>query len=355
MFENRHLFNGELKNIKVKDLRILNDESVKVNDLNGRMNIINKKIDEVQGFLEEYYSGKSHGNNDFFKTSLNCSDGLSENNAVCRMIEGWANYLLGSDEVREERNNNRTQYRFYVDETEFKLRTLKEESLDGKIKHTNKKLDANNENDNVIIDFLIKKQENKKKIKGTTVSKSDLVVGDYCSNVLKEYYQLLDYADMAIKDIKINSQSKYRGKRYKFTKLKKDVTYDMIYCKNSLRGIFGEKPKNLLHDSTVPCWEEFDWYEESHIKALLYVIKDFNPQDEISMLAFSLDNLLEQLFKINLFSKQEEKVIIYLRKGYKNREISKQLNITDVKVSRIVNRICRKICEYILCNWKIEC
>ncbi len=355
MFENRHFFKGELDNIKVKDLKIFDDISINVNDINGRMDIVGKKITEVQGFLDEYYSGKSYGNNDFFKTSLNCSDELSENNAVCKMIEGWANYLLGSDEVREERNNSRTQYRFYIDETEFRLRTSKEESLDGKIGYTNKKLDAKNENDNTIIDFLIKKQENKKKVKGTTISRKDLEYGDYCSQVLSEYYKLLDYTDEAIKDIKINKKSKYKGKRYKLTKLKKDVTYDMIYCKDSLRGIFGEKPKNLLHDSTVPCWDKFDWYEESHIKALLYVVKRFDSQDDVSMLALSLDILLEQLFEVELFSKQEKEVIIYLRKGYKNREISKQLGITDVKTSRTVNRICKKICEYILSNWKIEC
>lgn len=357
MFENRHFFNGNLNGFRTTDLKISNNktfEELSNAKLDERLQIINEKVEEVDQFLVEYFGGQNLNKKDYFKVDLNSNDELSENNSVCKAIETWANYILGSEEIRKERRDNEQKYRFYIDKTEFKNLTNKEESLEGKINHTNNKIDNSNSNNNdVIIDFLLQKQGNKKRSKKITVNKSDTFKDDYCSQVLKEYFELSDFADRAIKDIKINKDSKYKGKRYNFTKLKKDVHYDMIYCKEHLRGIFGEKLKNQILDSTVPDWNKFDWHEPSHIKELLFLQKEFDPQDDLSNLLLSLEELLKFMTKNNYFTKDEKTIIKLIREGYKKSEITDYMNTYRTKTTRDINKIVDKIVDYTLDNWRV--
>lgn len=357
MFENRHVFRGKLNNLSVRDLKLTNDKNTdryRVTSVKERLKILEEKIKLVDPFLVEYFSGKSKlSKANYFKSNLNCSDELSENNSVCKEIEIWTNYILGSDEIRKERRENRQQYRFYIDKTEFTNLTKKEESLNGKLSYTNKKIDNSKiDNDDLVIDFLLKTQGNKKKSKALLIKKEDLKMGDYCSEVLTDYQRAIDFIDKAMLDIKTNPNSKYKGQRFILTKMKKDLYYDMLYCKEHLRGIFGEKLKNQLIDSSDPDWDKFDWHEESHVKELLYMIKDIDPQDDLSNLILSLEMLIKEMNKKHIFTKEEMKIIKLIRLGYRNCEIAEELEIYNMKVKRTVDKIVHKITQYTLDNWK---
>ena len=353
-FENRHIFKGKINGIKLSDFREGLD--YKKTKLEDRKNIVEKLIEEKGMFFEEYFDNH-------YKAELNQNDELAENNNVCATLEMMADYLLGADEVRSERKNKQ-EYRFYRDKTEFKLRTKKEESLNGKLQFASSKVDTDKaDNDERVIDFLLKSGENSKKSKAQKIFKKDLEEDSYCGEVLREYQCFIDDIERKLKDIKINkNNSPYKGKRYLLTKAKKDLHYDMIYCKTHLRGTFGEKLKCPLQESTCPDWDKFDWHEKSHIKALLFMQCEYEPQEDLAYMILDLEHIIKELkkevynneLKKISFTNNEVIVVDYVRRGYSITEIKNIMRVSQQRVSQIVDNIVMKIQEYTLDNFKRE-
>lgn len=354
-FENRHIFKGRIKGIRLNDFKEGLDYRESKRSIAKRKEIVEKLIEEKGEFFEDYFDNH-------YKVELNQNDELSEKNTVCTTLESMANYLLGSNEIREQRND--CEYRFYRDKTEFKLRTKKEESLNAKQSVAGTKVEGEkSDNDDRVIDFLLKSNGNAKKSKEQRILPEDLKEDTYCGEVLREYQFAIDEIDGKLEDIKINkNKSKHSGKRYKLTKAKKDIHYDMIYCKTHLKGTFGERLKCPLQESTEPDWNKFDWHDEKCIKALLFLQFEFEPQEDLSYLIMDLENIINELkqlyynseFEKKSFTKKEIMVIDYIREGYTVNEIKNMMNVAQPVISKMVKNIVEKIVEYTLDNFKRE-
>lgn len=335
MYEKRHYFNSEINGKKINDFKSLDYTLL---TLEQRRKFVDNLLKNDGNFFSEYFDN-------YYKYNASMNDELSEKNTVCKTIESLANYLLGSEEIREERKNSDTTYKFYVDETEFKLRTKKELSMTNL---THKSENSEIETLDNVIHFLKQNKENFKKEKILTIKKSDFEKDSYCSEILNEYNKLYKFLTEEIK-----TPNKIIGKRQKLTKMKKDVMDDMIYTKEHLEGIFGKNPRNLLSDSTCPSWDELDYTNVEHMKKLLYVVSDFHPESEISFYLMDLQKLFEECVKLNKLSDKEIKVYKMLRRGYKNVEIAKQFQVDRYVITRIVNTLAKKLCKTAIeLGWK---
>lgn len=333
-FENRHIFKGVINGKNLNNYTKLN---YKIKDLKSRKvivdEILNKDIDEYgRNFFEVYFD-------EHYKSEANKCDELSEKNNVCKILENMANYLLGSKEIREDRKNDKQQYKFYINKEEFNLRTKKEDFLENMVP-SETGTNSNNNCHDAIIHFLVKNKKNNKKIKTQAITTKNLKEDSYCGEVLRDYNRIYK----VITNELINPKE-FNGKRYKLTKLKKDLFYDMIYCKDHLKGVFGYKPKNLLPDNTKPNWDAFDWKNPTHVKELIYLQVAFNPEKEISFLIMDLEILIDKMNRNNLLTKKELKTYQLIRLGYKNIEISKISKVNKSRISLQVNTIVDKICK----------
>lgn len=328
-FENRHLFNGNINNKTVYDIKGKLDFTV--NNLEERK----KRVDEIlsdkdetgRNFFETYFD-------EHYKAELNQSDALSENNNVCKTLEQMADYLLGSVEIREERKSGEQQYRFYMDRNEFNKVINREQSLNGKCDAAQLKTGISGSEDTVI-HYLLQKS-NYKKAKKQTITKSDLEKDDFCGEVLRAYQE---YNDLLTD--KLNNAD---GNGYKLRQIKGQIKQDMLYTKDSLNGVFGYKLRNELVESTVPCWDDFSWHNPEHVKALIYIQKEFKIDDDVSWLLYDLDMLIKKADGI--FSDRELEVYNMIRVGYKNVEIAKMLELTTARVTQLSIAIAEKISKF---------
>lgn len=330
-FENRHLFNGKINNQNIYEVK--QNLDYKVRDLEGRKKIVDEilsdKDENGMNFFENYFD--TH-----YKCELNQNDSLSENNNVCKTLEQMADYLLGSEEVREDRKSGEQQYRFYVDRNEYNKAQKKEESLNHKCELAKAKTGIAGSEDTVI-NFLVQKK-NFKKPKKQVITKEDLQEDSFCGEVLRAYKEY---------DKELSEKLKAPdGKGYKLRKIKGEINLDMLYTKDTLKGVFGYKQRNALVESTCPSWEMFDWSNTQHVKALIYIQNEFTPDDDISLLLFDLDVLIKDMVANKVLSEKEYRIYHMIRIGYKNIEVANELNLARTRISNAITTITEKIVKH---------
>lgn len=337
-FDNRHLFSGKINEQKLADFKQFD---YSISSLKERLDFVNEKLNSSNdknglSFFDNYIC--KH-----YKVALSSGDELSEKHDVFKTLENMANYLLGSTEIRELRKNEEQQYKFYMDETEFKLRTQREQLFEN-ISNNN---DISSEN---VIHFLLSnKDTNHVIVSNVTVNQQDIHEDSYCGKVLKDYYSFLSHINSQIK----NPDEKYKGKRYILTKNKNEVTQDMINVKTSLKGVI--KFKQSCKGKTLVDWDCFDWKNHSHIKEALYINKRINQEDDLSFILLDIDNLVKEMYKKNKITKSEMRIYKFIKQGYKNNEIAEILNVRRTYISNTVAVIVKKISKYaVSLNWHLS-
>lgn len=327
-FDNRHIFMSKINGLSLNDFKKLNYKDMKLEErLENIQHLLDASIDKNGlNFFENYIL--KH-----YKDKLNSSDELSEKHEVFKTLEKMANYLLGSEESREQRKQEKQQYKFYVDETEFRLRTNKEQLFE------NVASDNDISSENIIHFLLSKNNENYKTASTISVTAKDIHSDGLCGEVLSQYNELLAHVDKQIK----NPDDEYKGKRYILTKAKRDLLDDMVIAKTQLKGII--KPKHVLKDSTEINWDSFSWGNRAHVKELLTVQTKFHPENDLSFILLDLEMLVDSMIKNNKLSKSEIKVYKMLRQGMKNNEIADELQVRRTYVSNTIAVVTKKVCN----------
>lgn len=309
---------------------ITKELNYKENKLEDRLKEIDRilNVRDMRGLneFERYFDTR-------YKCGLTSTDALSEDNAYCKALEQMANYILGSEEVREDRKSGQ-QYRFYMDEKEFKRRTRKENvHIEGMVKKAKSKTGF--EDGDSVIDFL-RKKDNFLKPKIQTITKKDLEEDSRCGEVLRSYKQYEDYLSELL-------SMPTNGEGYKIRRIKGSIKDDMINAKDSLNGVFGYVLRHEVKSDCSPDWSGFDWESKEHIKYLMYIQREFMPDDDLSLLLLDLDMLANECIESKILSPKESITYKMIRVGYKNIEIAKELGINKQRVSNIVNSISTKL------------
>lgn len=343
-------FIGVLDGIDVNEINKKIDYSK--NKLNDRKNIVNEILNETK-FFEEYFT--KH-----FKSNINSNDHLSSNINVCKSLERMANYLLNSKEIKQEEDAEKVKYIFHTDEKYFRKKVEREQSIEQMAKT------ENDDHENTVIHFLKRDDDNYKKEKIQNISTSRIKpcnVNDeedveLAISIINDYKDFYDRVTIKLKnkDEDIN--------RYLLTKVKGQLTEDMVYTKDHLLGVFGYNLKNGQKEDAKPSLDIFDFTNWEHIygkdvtftgrtvrgkkvehnitaKGLMFFKPSNDLTNDFNLTLIDLQNTIE---KANL-NEYERQVLHLAQSGLTLQEIAKEFDLYHMKISRTLRKIAQKIID----------
>ena len=305
------MFFGKINNTNPTELnKQIDYNKTKLED---RKEIVNDILNS--GFYEEYFD-------EFFKVNINSSDALSEFDNAANSLEKMANYLLNSDESKEEKKD--IEYKFYTNEDDFQAAIKKEAKIDN--------MGAGQDTEN-IIHFLKNENRNFKKTKTQVITSKDLQRDDELGEVLRDYQNSLNEVTdnlKAGKDINIS--------RYLLTKASGALKQDMINSKDILLGTFGYRTN--ASESTVIEWDEVDYCNPDHVRALLHFSRDYDGIEDLKYIIIDFYELMDSLKLTDL----QKEIIELVQRDKTITDIAKILKVTRKTVyhniDSVVNRIC---------------
>jgi hypothetical protein len=283
--------------------------------LSDRKQVVDNILAQTGDELTNYFS-------DSFKTSLTSKDKLSHEDNVCRTLESLANYLLNSDEVKEDKND--TQYVFHTDEQYFQKKIQRENSIESM---------SSDSNEDTVIHFLIRNKKNYKKSKTQVVTKKDLNRDGLVGEVLRAYNAELERITARLKS------GQNTGKRYLLTRASGQIKTDMVIVKDQLLGTFGYNSNSS--ESTEYDLNVVDFSHPLHVEALMRTFCDFQPDSDLSFIVSSF----EQLANETLLTPRERLIYNDIRSGMKNFELAKEYEVTQQWIGSIVSSIAKKIAK----------
>lgn len=256
------------KNNETNPTELMKKINYKKTKLEDRRKIVDEILDT--DFYMDYFDEN-------YKVNINSTDPLSENDSVSNSLERMANYLLNSDEVKEEKKD--TEYKFYSNEDDFQAAIKKEAKIDG--------MGTGQDSEN-IIHFLKKENLNYKKTKTQVITKKDLLRNDELGYVLRDYQNFLN----SVTDNLRNGVGPDVS-RYLLTRASGSVKQDMIMSKDILLGVFGYKTK--ASESTVIDWDQVDFTNSEHVKALLYFDPEYGGIEDLKYIVIDFNEILDSL------------------------------------------------------------
>jgi hypothetical protein len=307
------MFFGHINGVNPTELnKQINYNKTKLED---RKEVVNNILES--GFFEEYFD-------EFFKVNINSSDTLSAFDNASNSLERMANYLLNSDEAKEEKKD--TEYKFYSNEKDFQDALLREVKIDN--------MGAGHEQEN-IIHFLKNENRNFKKTKTQVITTKDLNRDDELGEILRDYTSFLGVVTNKLKDSKEINVS-----RYLLTKASGALKQDMINSKDILLGVFGYKTN--ASESTVIEWDEVRYSNPEHVKALLHFSREYDGIEDLKYIIIDFYELLDSL----VLTKLQKEILELVQRDKTVTDIAKILKVTRKTVyhniDSVVNRICQK-------------
>lgn len=220
---------------------------------------------------------------------------------------------------------------FYTDNDYFQKKMNRELSLEGLAKLINDENESNENED--AIHFLIRGEKNQKKLKKQQVGDADLKREDALGQVLRDYNELLKTITRDLKE------EKEDGKRFIRTRIKGQVKDDMNYAKDSFLGTFGYHVNDM--PSSIPNLDSIDLNNSVHVKSLLPLKMEFDPNNELSFIILDLEEVIQKTLN------DEEKLLVeMLRDQFQIKEIAMEMNLTFKQAQYRIKKICQKISNY---------
>jgi len=237
-------------------------------------------------YLVEAMTGESGGKL-YTDVVLNKSDNLSFDNTLFKMIEMMATYIINAPSA--DRLVYMQEYKFYRDKEKFK-KAVHRESVDN---FANKE-QIETHGINKVIDFLLVENKNFKKSMDDEIKSKDIrnitpiSELDFSIKKLKLKRDGLKLEKSKIENTTATSDKETEELRVSARQMSKDIRKidnviggmrkDQLIIKESF-----VKPlrfKNPLPDTfSRPDWSQFDFFNETHVEALLYTNRNTSYSD----------------------------------------------------------------------------
>jgi predicted XRE-type DNA-binding protein len=301
-----------------------------------RINLLNNILYNERGldeYFEEVFEQKDVENGtdtSHIKLCIDKNGFLSQDINVCQVLEKMSDYILYSPDG--ERITKKTIYNFYPKDI-FEKKLKKEEQLGDTTD-----CESNDEHSEVI-DFLIGYGKNFKKEIKQEITNKDLIDKDLV--IVKEYENFIKL----IKKYKENDDLTFTEKK-KLNSLLKTLSDDEIICKDKLKGVIYFK--QAMKDSTVIDYDKFDFTNISHILALMKMPIRSNLSEDLACLILDLENIIKQ---IELSSLEKNILKLWRLEDETQESIAECLNITQSYVSKVLNKIAKKIIRQYKINY----
>lgn len=282
----------------------------------------------LHGYFEEFFS-------DWYNPHLTKDDCLSEDHNVFQELEKMANYILYAPDG--ERITLKTKYNFYT-ASKFQERLSKDISIDDMVARA----EENSEDDedtnmyDEVIDFLIRQGNNYKVAIKQVITKEDLQ--DEELKVVKDYQDAIDHLRNKLQSLR-EANKDYPMQR-RIMRALRELKHDQLIAKDQIKGTIYFK--EVLPDSTVIDYDQFDFFDKEHVMALLKMPPVENLMTDVGCLIYDLNRLLEQC---ELTPVDWEILKLYRQDDMTVGNIANKLGILHQFVSATLNKICNKIID----------
>lgn len=322
----RAKFGGELNKKTIKDLKMLDYNLTNANNRN-------KCVDEIIGaegnckdFYDEYIDS-------YYK--YDTKNELAQDINVFKAIENMGTYLLNSKDLKKEKKQ---EYKIYTDEQLFKI-ALTENNC-SKLLGSN---DADIEEEQ-LLHYLMTNKRNEYYRKDFRIKKEDFE-DERIADVLKDYNRLYEFVKNELNNIKNKKKSNLN--LYQARNMIKSINDDMILAKQKIINPIEMSPSGDF--SQKIDWEQFDFENKEHIKAILYIQKEqIVPDDDVSLIVYDVNNALKKLYNDKKIDKIDLTIIKLIRqeKSYTLQQIGKKLNMSQQAISKRIDKISEKIVKF---------
>lgn len=291
----------------------------------------------LHGYFEEFFS-------DWYNPHLTKDDCLSEDHNVFQELEKMANYILYAPDG--ERITLKTKYNFYT-APKFQERLSKDISIDDMVARA----EENSEDDedtnmyDEVIDFLIRQGNNYKVAIKQVITKEDLQ--DEELKVVKDYQDAIDNLRNKLQSLR-EANKDYPMQR-RIMRALRELKHDQLIAKDQIKGTIYFK--EVLPDSTVIDYDQFDFFDKEHVLALLKMPPVENLMTDVGCLIYDLNRLLEQC---ELSPADWEILNLYRQEDMTIGDVANKLGLEWYFVNGVINRICNQIVdkyESVFENW----
>lgn len=285
----------------------------KKNKLEERKEVVDDVVNNTH-FFQDYFDN-------YYNPTPTNTEVLSEQDSVCLMLERLGSYLLASDEVKEERNDNKIEYKFITSKSYFDKKLNKEAHYD-------------EISDNNILDIMlfVRKESNYLKCKQQKINSSDYIEGDM-GDILKQYQNFINLVN---EENELTKNSK-RDKRT--ARLVSSVNYDMLDVKNSYKGTIDFK--NITKNVGEKYVGDIDYNNIKIIDTVLKLGQASGEINDIHAIILDIDMALEKLHLSDL----EKEIIRLYRLGATKQSIATDLGISRPYVFQKITFIEKKLME----------
>lgn len=285
-------------------------------------------FDDVDGEGKWIYSNVNTSN---IKLILNSSDAQYSDSNVAKELSRIADYILAKDDKKDEQ---RIDYKFYTDEALFKIEC---EQFNP----------CSNVNGKITMPFLQDVSKNYKKEK-----KQKLYSDDRKMPVISEYNYGVEHLRSQLSickllELKRDREGITEKEAKKLAYLQKwkgafirqigKMEEDMVITKDSIKGTIYFKA--ALPDEGEIDWNEIEYDNPEHIKALLQVRRRIDFTNTLSCIVFDLEDAI----KNTKFTFREKQVLKLYREGATVATIAKELDRDYWTIGECLDNICTKI------------
>lgn len=312
-YSERASFRGNINGKTVKNLRNMD---FSLENSKERIEYVENILNECDELLKQY-------NDKYYK--VNTTNELSSDIDLYKNLELLGTYLLNSKDLPTE---SKQEYKIYTDEKLF-LKAVKE--IEGDYENSIAFLKTNRRNEYIVNPLSIEDK-------------------DFEDERLKEYLtpykNMLDYLSnqlsLARKGEKIEIKNIKLAK-----KIAKELKDDMILTKEKI--IRPIKLPNNGDFSPIYDWEQFDYTNKNHIRAMLYINRPtITPDDDVSLISYDVKVAIKELYNNGKMDKKDLKILYLLKKekSYTFEDIGYELKMTKQAVNGRINRIINKLIRY---------
>lgn len=287
---------------------------------------------KLHPFLEEYLSN-------YYNPHISTDDPLSEHNEVFKALSKIADYILFSPDG--ERITKRTKYNFYTDK-KLKDNMKKEISLEKMVEEAEDETNEFNVDPKIydaVIPFIVGVDNDYKKYKKVIkqyITKKDL--RDPELQCVRDYQELVLLIRKLLKWLQKHNKDVPMQKRLRF--LLKELKTDQVLAKDMIKGTIYFK--RLSPESTVIDYDQFDFFNEQHVMALLKCPPVENLMTDLGCLIYDLNRLLE---KCELNKLDWDVLTLYRQEDMTVRDIADKLGIKFPFVWATLKKICNRIID----------
>lgn len=328
-------FKGKLEGITLDDLKITKEDKKK-KLLAERLAVLEEKYKNVRPFYETFTT-------EVYKSNLKENESLSHTINVFKYLEYDGNYLLNSEDVKREKNINKTLEEY--DQALLNVATKNHSNFDVAMSITSQTNTTRYINTETII---------------TVYDLNNKTYGEYLKAYNNTRNILINQMLFLQGRLKIETENNNEIEIEKTThslnqimSLLANINEDMRIIKESYQGLTKyviKDKKNGYIGNLSTLSDNIDYSNENHISQVLKYVdlnQPLNPNDDITIIATDINKVISILSKNGILKEKELSILALIQNSNLSfEEIAKNLNICRKTVYNRFDSIVKKVCLY---------